>query len=98
MVRDGGAGAIGPELGDLGAGFSFIGNAGAEHVIECRNPVAGDNQQRIAELVDVADLALTVRTSVGQRGLENRRGERHAILRRKGGSYKVTHAADNNNM
>src|SRR5262249_30991720 len=61
-------------------------------------PVARDDQQRVAEIIDVADLPLAVRGAVEKRGLENGRGERHAILRRKRGSYRLAPLTDNNNM
>ena len=58
-----------PERGDLRQHFALVGNAGAEHVVERRDAIGGDDEQTIAEIVDVADLALTIGRAAGERGL-----------------------------
>ena len=99
VVGDDRSGPLEPECGDLRQDFSLVGNPGAEHVVERGNTIAGDDAADIAEIVDVADLALSIGPSVGERGLENGRGERQQILRREGPtSYRVRGWADNNNI
>ena len=55
-----------PERRDLRQHLALVGNAGAEHVVERGDAIGGDDQQAIAEIVDVADLALAIR-AVGRR-------------------------------
>ena len=46
-----------PECGDLREDPALVGNAGAEHVVECRDAVRRHKQQVVAQGVDVAHLA-----------------------------------------
>jgi len=80
MVFDDRSRSLEPEFRDLGQDPSFIRDAGPEHVVEGGDPVAGDEQQIFAKIVDVADFAPSIRSPAGQRGVENRRGEGHTIL------------------
>src|SRR5207245_1563750 len=79
-----------PERGNLRQDLALVGDPGPEHVIERRDAIGGDDQQTVVEIVDVADLALSIRTSVSECGLENGRGERQRVpLRRRSASYRV---------
>ena len=100
MVGDDRLRPLEPERGDLRQDLALVGNARAEHVVERRDAIGGDDEQAIAEIVDVADLALSIRAPVGECGLENGRGERQ----QKSSAEKNVHLtgcaddADNNNM
>src|SRR6185295_9610951 len=88
-----------PERGNLREDLALVGNPRPKHVIERRDAIGGDDQQAVVELVDVADLALAIRTSVSECGLENGRGERQ----QKSSAKKMcilqgARYADNNNM
>ena len=60
MVRDD-RGPREPERGELREHLALVGNARAQHVIEGRDPVGSDHQERVAKVEDVADLAVTLR-------------------------------------
>ena len=68
--------ALEPERRNLGEHLALVGNARAEHIVERGDAVGGDDQQAIAELVDIADLTLAIGASVGECGLEYGNGER----------------------
>ena len=55
-----------PERRQLREDLALVGNAGAKNVIEGRDSIRGDHQQRVAEIEDVADLALPVRNKAAQ--------------------------------
>ena len=57
MVGDDVAGALEPERRQLVEHAALVGNARAEHVVERRNAIGRDEDQRVARRVDVADLA-----------------------------------------
>src|SRR5262245_27154878 len=76
MIGDDRLRPLEPERGNLRQHLPFVGDARAEHVVERRDAIAGDDEQAVAEIVNVAHLALTVGPAVGKRGLENRGGER----------------------
>ena len=59
MIRDDVAGARKPEGGELVEHPAFVGNARAQHVIERRNAIGGDQDQRVAGRVDIAHFAAT---------------------------------------
>jgi hypothetical protein len=46
-----------PEGRQLRENLALVRNAGAQHVVERRDAIGGDQQQRIAQVVDVAHLA-----------------------------------------
>jgi hypothetical protein len=56
------SGPVEPERGQLRKDLAFIGNSRAKNVVECRDPIRGDHQQRVAEVEDVAHLALAMRS------------------------------------
>jgi len=72
VVRHDRSGPVEPERRDLRQDFAFVGNAGTEHVVEGRDAIARDDEQAVAELVDVADFALTIGQPAGNRRLKNR--------------------------
>src|SRR5262245_41367839 len=78
MVRHDMPGAVEPECGDLCQHLPFVGNAGAKDVIERGNAIGCDDQQAVAEIVDVSDLAAPIRLATVERGGEEWRGVRHA--------------------
>src|SRR5215467_13267454 len=98
MVRDDGLQPVEPEARNLGEHFALVGNARAQDIVERGDPVSRDDQEAIAELVDIANLPLTIRASVGERGLEYWSGERQQNPRGRYASYKAVRAPDNNNM
>src|SRR6187455_3056978 len=63
MVRHDLPSSIEPERRQLGEHLAFVGDAGAEHVIECRNTIRGDDQQSFGDFVDVPDLASSMRSN-----------------------------------
>jgi hypothetical protein len=60
VIRHDAAQAIEPEARNLCEDFPFVGDARAEDVVERRDAIAGDDEQPIAEVVEVSDLALPV--------------------------------------
>ena len=60
MIGDDRPRAFEPERGDLREDLALVGNARAEHVVEGRDAIGRDDQQAIAEIVDVADLSLSI--------------------------------------
>ena len=84
MIADDGLRAREPERGDLGQHFALVRYAGAEHVVERGDAIGGDDQQLVAEIVDVADLARSIGPPVRKRGLKNGRGEGQHGSDRKG--------------
>ena len=65
---------------DLREDLALVGNARAQDVVERRNAIGGDDQQAVAEIVDVSDLALSIGTPAVERGFEDRSGERQREL------------------
>ncbi len=63
-------GFVKPEPGQGGQHAAFAGDAGGQDHVKRRKPVRGDNQQRIAEVVDVAHFALNKLRQAGNVGLE----------------------------
>ncbi len=57
-----------PEPGQGGQDAAFVGDTGRQDHVEGRNPVGGDNQQRIAEVVNIAHFALDKRGQAGNGG------------------------------
>ena len=51
-----------PERRELGQDLALVGNAGAEHVVERGDAIGRHHEQRVAGIVDVAYLALPVRS------------------------------------
>jgi hypothetical protein len=72
VVRDDRSGPVEPERRDLRQDLALVGNAGTEDVVEGRDAIARDDEQAVAELVDVADFALTIGRPAGYRRLKNR--------------------------
>ena len=99
MIRNDCARPVEPERGDLGEDLALVGDARAEHVVEGGNAIGRDDQQAIAEIVDIANLSLSIGSARGERGVENGGGERQVIPRPKRlESYRDVSGADNNNM
>ena len=68
-----------PERRQLREHLALVGNARSEHVVERRDAIGGDDQQRIAEVVDVAHLARAEaaqrrKLRAGERGREHHVG------------------------
>ena len=63
-----------PEQGHLVQHAAFVGDAGGEDVIEGGDAVGGDDQQVIADSVDVADLAAADPFQAGQISIEKDSG------------------------
>src|SRR5579884_2474142 len=82
MVRDDGAGQIEPERRHLREDSPLVGNPGAEHVVECRDAIGGDDDQPVGALVDVPNLAATIRRTMRERRLEE--GSRQQRVPRAG--------------
>src|SRR5437764_477128 len=81
MIRSNRARAIEPERQNLRQDLSFVGDSGAEHVVERRDAVGGHDEQLLAEVVKISDLALSIGRAAVQGGLENRRGQRQKVPR-----------------
>ena len=69
-----------PERGELRQHLPLVGNAGAENVVERGDPIGRDDEQLVAEVVDVAHLALTIGRTAGDGSLKNGSGERQGDL------------------
>jgi hypothetical protein len=80
MVVDQRSRAFEPKRGDLGEYFAFVRNARPENPVERRDAVGRHDQQLVAELIDVSNLALPIGRAIAERGLEKRRGQRQRIL------------------
>jgi hypothetical protein len=46
-----------PEVRELGQDFSLVGHAGLENDVESGDPVACDEEEGVADVVEIADLA-----------------------------------------
>src|SRR5580765_5178090 len=55
-----------PERGELREDLALVRNAGTKNVIEGRNAVRGDDEQVLTEIVDVADLAASLKRETGE--------------------------------
>ena len=89
MVRDDRLRPLEPERRQLREHLALVGNARAEHVVEGRDAVGGDEQQRVAKVEDVADLAVTLRGESVQTRFEEGSSERQRdVPERKAASYR----------
>src|SRR5688500_17315827 len=57
MVWRDGFEMVKPERRQLGQYLPFVGNAGTQHVIKCGNAIDCDDQQPVAQVVDVSQLS-----------------------------------------
>jgi hypothetical protein len=55
-----------PEVGELGQDLPLVGNARREDDVEGRDPVAGDEQDGVAQIIELADLAAPGEARRGQ--------------------------------
>ena len=69
--------ALEPERRQLRQDLALVGNARAEHVVERRDAIGRDDEQVVADLVDVAHLAAAVKRETGEGGFEERRSGQH---------------------
>ena len=70
MVRHEIAHALEPERRQLRQDLALVGNARAEDVVERRDAIGRDDEQVVADLVDVADFAAAVQRQAGQGSFE----------------------------
>ena len=99
MVVDDASSPVEPEGGELRQDFALIGDSGPEHVIERRNAVGGDDEQSIAEVVDISDLPLPIGEAIVERGVQDGSGNEQQSPR--AGKHRIlqeSRSADNNNM
>jgi hypothetical protein len=61
-----------PEHGHLVQHLALVGNPGPEHVVEGGDPVGGDDQQVVAEVVHVAHLSAPGEGKGGEVGCQQR--------------------------
>src|SRR6478735_876778 len=100
MVRHQVADSLEPEAGELRQDLALVGDARPEHVIERRDPIGGDDQERglsgwESDFVDVADLAAAIeRQSFKGRFEQGSCGE-HVDL---AGTWKLTGAGEVSQM
>ena len=80
MIADDRARPFEPERRNLCKNFTLVRNARAKHVVEGRDAIAGDDQETIAELENVADFSPSIRCAIREPGLENGRGERQETI------------------
>ena len=80
MIGDDVFGPGEPESRDLGEDLALVGNARAKHVVERGNAVAGNNEQPVAKVVDVADFALAIGRALRDGSVQNGRRERQGDL------------------
>src|SRR2546426_10903044 len=78
MVRHDVARLLEPERRELREHFALVGNARAEDIVEGGDPVGGDEQQAIVDLVDVAYFALAMRPNSVQACVDDRGSKRHS--------------------
>ena len=99
MVRNDRGQTREPEERDLRQDAALVRDAGSEHVVEGGDSIGRDDHEAIAEVVDVAHLAVAIRSAAGERSLEHRGGERQkASSRESSASYREAPRGDNNNM
>ena len=67
------ADVIEPERRQLREHFALVGNAGAEDVVERGDAIGGDDEQVLAEIVDVANLAAPRERQAVEMGFEDDR-------------------------
>ena len=72
MIRNDIAQSFEPETRDLGEDFTFVRNSRTEDVVERRDPIGGDDEQLVAEVVDVPDFSGAVGLTITEGGIENR--------------------------
>ena len=77
MIRHEVTRAVEPECGQLREHLALVGNRRPKHEIESRDPIGGDDQQRIIDLIQVPNLTATMRRQAFQGGFEDRSGRRH---------------------
>ena len=58
---------IEPELGELGEHLALVGDLVFQNVVEGRDAVGGHEQQPVAQIVQIAHLALRVGSNVDSR-------------------------------
>ncbi len=72
MVWDNVLGLLKPELGQGGQDAAFVGDARRQNYVKGRKAVSGDNEQGIAEVVNIAHFALNELRNAGNVGGKNR--------------------------
>ena len=100
MVRNDRSGALEPEGRDLREHLPLVGNSRREDVIKRGDPIGRNDQEPVAEIVQVSDLALSIGNTFAKRTLKKRRRQRQQnfLVKRSYESYMGTSEPDNNNM
>ena len=66
MVGDDQPDEIEPELRELGQDLALVGDERGQDPVERGDAVRGDDEELVADLVDIADLALLVKRQTGK--------------------------------
>ena len=74
---------IEPERRELREHFALVGNARPEHVVERRDAIGRDDEQVLAEIVDVADFAAPRERETGEIRFEERRRSSRRLRRKR---------------
>jgi hypothetical protein len=65
-------GEIEPEAGELGKDLSLVGDEGGKDKIKGRYPVRGDDQELVAQIIDVPDFSFFKKRELGDVDFRNR--------------------------
>src|SRR5436190_10544735 len=84
--------ALEPEPGELGQHFALVGDAGAQHEIECGDAIRRDDEKRGCpgrqrHVIDVADLAASIERQTFECSFEQGYGGEHCDLARDAKAY-----------
>jgi hypothetical protein len=60
-----------PEDRKLGENAPLIGDARRKNVVECRDAIRGHNQEAVAEMIHIPNLAARVALQAGEIGVQN---------------------------
>src|SRR5205823_6963765 len=74
VMRHETAHAFEPERRELVQDFALVGNPRAEDVVERGDSIRCDDEQIVADAINVADLAAAVKREIGKRSFEQGRG------------------------
>ena len=89
VVRHEVAEVIEPERRELREHLALVGNAGAEDVVERGDAIGRDDQQVLAEIVDVADLAAARERETSDRFVSRTTGDDMRAARRNARAYHL---------
>ena len=85
--------ALEPEPRELRQHLALVGDAGAEHVVERGDAIGGDDEQLIADLVDVAHLAAAMERQAVREVSSRGALVESTVASRKAEAYQISESA-----